>query len=618
MELRCPVRGGTSCFSACIECVYTPYLTLSQEPIQQVYDSQPSKQSSLSTRPRQPLSTHANGNSRPKTRSKNKSMQGLDAAYNSASTLKPPQRSYAEASDTGSGADSLLDLYKSSSKESLAKPLPKQRIKRKSSQGGVTALAVNQEDPDKWIHRDKLQQIEIREMLEEGRRLDLPTRAASKTGPKSSQAPTIVDEADVADDESSQVPEKKRQRVTSPGLSSQELQEEPSQDDRAFHNGVSTSTQPTSQGSPRARRPSTSRIPISRTSPAGDETPSSFQFDKTRRIRSGSQSSQNMLDTATTPRTFDSPRLASNNSPQESPPKGPSTAKNSSMRGRNSSRGGRAASGQTRPGTASSPANGTASRPGTSSGRPTTARAPEGDPPWISSMFKPDPRLPPDMQMLPTHAKRLAEQQMALDSQPDPPRRQGPFLVDDDDSPRANHDGGFSEDQRQQARNQYINDLQNTRTPSPQKTSSPHLSPLEQGGRDVSKHNSWRSQGKMSPSLAPSNDGTQWPLRTLSFNKYSQTQEQPAPQSQASPKSDTGSWASNNNREHGGYSLMPSVQSPKKEMEQRRDVWSPVPMQQRPSATQSGATQQPVRLPEEPEMDETKEKKGCAGCCIVM
>lgn len=36
---------------------------------------------------------------------------------------------------------------------------------------------------------------------------------------------------------------------------------------------------------------------------------------------------------------------------------------------------------------------------------------PEGDPPWLATMFKPDPRLPPEQQMLPTHAKRLAMQQ---------------------------------------------------------------------------------------------------------------------------------------------------------------------------------------------------------------
>ncbi|KAJ6120006.1 hypothetical protein N7523_004286 [Penicillium sp. IBT 18751x] len=53
-------------------------------------------------------------------------------------------------------------------------------------------------------------------------------------------------------------------------------------------------------------------------------------------------------------------------------------------------------------------------RPGTRSGesRPTTAaNRPEGDPPWLATMYKPDPRLPPDQQMLPTVAKKLQQEQ---------------------------------------------------------------------------------------------------------------------------------------------------------------------------------------------------------------
>lgn len=55
-------------------------------------------------------------------------------------------------------------------------------------------------------------------------------------------------------------------------------------------------------------------------------------------------------------------------------------------------------------------------RPTTRSGesRPTTAvNRPEGDPPWLATMYKPDPRLPPDQQMLPTHAKKMQQEQWA-------------------------------------------------------------------------------------------------------------------------------------------------------------------------------------------------------------
>ncbi|KAJ5710078.1 hypothetical protein N7493_009670 [Penicillium malachiteum] len=56
----------------------------------------------------------------------------------------------------------------------------------------------------------------------------------------------------------------------------------------------------------------------------------------------------------------------------------------------------------------------TSQRPTTRSGetRPTTAaNRPEGDPPWLATMYKPDPRLPPDQQMLPTLAKKMQQEQ---------------------------------------------------------------------------------------------------------------------------------------------------------------------------------------------------------------
>ncbi|KAL4871717.1 hypothetical protein BDV12DRAFT_18540 [Aspergillus spectabilis] len=53
-------------------------------------------------------------------------------------------------------------------------------------------------------------------------------------------------------------------------------------------------------------------------------------------------------------------------------------------------------------------------RPTTRSGEtrpPTAVNRPEGDPPWLATMYKPDPRLPPDQQILPTHARRLQQEQ---------------------------------------------------------------------------------------------------------------------------------------------------------------------------------------------------------------
>jgi hypothetical protein len=47
---------------------------------------------------------------------------------------------------------------------------------------------------------------------------------------------------------------------------------------------------------------------------------------------------------------------------------------------------------------------------GSTRSRPTSFHMrPEGEAPWVATMYKPDPRLPPDQQMLPTHAKRAMQ-----------------------------------------------------------------------------------------------------------------------------------------------------------------------------------------------------------------
>ncbi|KAI1841501.1 hypothetical protein JX265_009932 [Neoarthrinium moseri] len=65
-----------------------------------------------------------------------------------------------------------------------------------------------------------------------------------------------------------------------------------------------------------------------------------------------------------------------------------------------------------RPKTRSGPGkdSGTTTRPTTRSGELSSPKAPEGDPPWMINAYKPDPRLPPDQQLLPTVARRLAQE----------------------------------------------------------------------------------------------------------------------------------------------------------------------------------------------------------------
>jgi len=61
-------------------------------------------------------------------------------------------------------------------------------------------------------------------------------------------------------------------------------------------------------------------------------------------------------------------------------------------------------------------------------------KSPEGDPPWLATMYKPDPRLPPDQQLLPTVAKRLQQEQW---------EKEGKFGNTYDTSFRPLNDEGF-------------------------------------------------------------------------------------------------------------------------------------------------------------------------------
>ncbi|KAI9368184.1 hypothetical protein BJX61DRAFT_537459 [Aspergillus egyptiacus] len=83
--------------------------------------------------------------------------------------------------------------------------------------------------------------------------------------------------------------------------------------------------------------------------------------------------------------------------------------------------------------------------------RPTpTINRPEGDPPWLATMYKPDPRLPPDQQILPTHARRMQQEQWAKEGKtpttydrefaplivaPEPPRQENKVETDKPEEP---------------------------------------------------------------------------------------------------------------------------------------------------------------------------------------
>ncbi|KAI6834615.1 hypothetical protein KC340_g18500 [Hortaea werneckii] len=364
-----------------------------------------------------------------------------------------------------------------------------------------------------WIHRDKLAEIEIREMEEAGIHVRQSRRSESRgpadrrqergssrsmsrselyrrgsrdggeereDGGEEGEEPTLSPHYASFDEFS------RRKRVsTIPAVEDEEEAEaeEDADKHRPFdHNLDSDFRTPEEIEAERAAhrqritRPSTSRLPVSKVSPVpvpqtviGRDSPlprsrngsgawSGHWDDQhyARRARSGSVGSQVMLDdpaadtAATTHPTYSSssrptsshlhgsanetshPRKA--RVPTKPLPTSGGSRKVSNTTTTAPSSG--AGAGTSRPGSSStkprqlSTSTNRGARPASShkktspspGRRPSTSHnnnRPEGEAPWIASMYKPDPRLPQDQQMLPTHAKRmmLAQQQQQQQEQ---------------------------------------------------------------------------------------------------------------------------------------------------------------------------------------------------------
>ncbi|KAI6860191.1 hypothetical protein KC338_g6082 [Hortaea werneckii] len=352
-----------------------------------------------------------------------------------------------------------------------------------------------------WIHRDKLAEIEIREMEEAGIHVRQSRRSESR-GPadrrqergssrsmsrselyrrgsrdrgdgedegEEGEEPTLSPHYASFDDFS------RRKRVsTIPAVEDEEEAEEAAYEQRPFdHNLDSDFRTPEEIEAERTAhrqritRPSTSRLPVSKVSPVpvpqtviGRDSPlprsrngsgawSGHWDDQhyARRARSGSVGSQVMLEdsaaadttAASYPTYYSSSRPTSSHLHETShPPRkarvpskpgptsgGPRKVSNTTTTTTTAASGG---AGTSRPGSSSKPRQLSTNRQRPASShkktspgrhRPSTTTTsqnpprPEGEAPWIAGMYKPDPRLPQDQQMLPTHAKRLMLEQQA-------------------------------------------------------------------------------------------------------------------------------------------------------------------------------------------------------------
>lgn len=393
-------------------------------------------------------------------------MPNVDLTY--LSPYKPGglRAAHSDLSRSGSEPDSLIELY--------GRPRSQVDSMDHGDQTDTRDIFyLDEDDPERsrWIHRDKLALIESQEMKEAGIKLPRPGRSSSKSnGTRPNHR------------ESSREPSRDRYRngvhsndPDSEGAKSQKLHRQEREDERR-PNGTQESevvtTEDTSpelylatSSAPQHRqqglRVSSSRIPVPKSSAlpvpqgnterqavvprkrgtsgnwsGGDED--GIAFSKTR-SRSHSVGSQVLLDDGepVNGNADQSARAANLDSPSTSPPKrqiskaGQSPSSTSARKATNALRtASDSQKARSPPTTASrsSPGQRPKSRSGLESRPATAINRPEGEAPWLATMYKPDPRLPPEQQLLPTHAKRLQQEREGG------PRSSGSGSAPDDDA----------------------------------------------------------------------------------------------------------------------------------------------------------------------------------------
>ncbi|KAL7929805.1 hypothetical protein V8C35DRAFT_171815 [Trichoderma chlorosporum] len=238
-------------------------------------------------------------------------------------------------------------------------------------QRGRADSTVGEEVESKWIHRDKLAQIESEELEAAG---FIPrSRAPSKQRrDKSARRGT---------DASEHIRPKQEQALES-GDASTSPWDFKVPDEATEEQGNASAGQNAKGGS---------RIPVFKT-----------------RSRSGSATLRELAPSAPIEKAVERPKPAQR-STTESSPKKPTAANRKNSEPVNSKSNKAAGRPKTRSGPSKDSTN-TNGRPTTRSGEATLKKQPEGNPPWMVDSYRPDPRLPPEQQIIPTVAKRLMQE----------------------------------------------------------------------------------------------------------------------------------------------------------------------------------------------------------------
>ncbi|KAL1639280.1 hypothetical protein SLS58_008122 [Diplodia intermedia] len=545
--------------------------------------------------PRQPLSGQPNGFPRAVQHRTNTfdSVRSNKSGHVDAHLVPSRVDAVARKPSGQSEADSLLDMQKNGDKRRApngVQPTEKDGTERNQSY---------------WIHRDKLAQIERHELEEAG---FLPRDGGRSTSRDSSRSRATSrkrgDTSTSRDGLRHFSGDEPKTRMVSPIPA----EDEP---DEHRHSNVVTDWRFREEGSAEREnhsgkkdppRPGTSRIPIPKHTPApipaeavereaplprsrsGSQVlgatpgPDGIAY---RRRRGGSIGSQVLLDDVSDQGSSNngdidskktSPKNGSPNKAKMPSSKVPASGKRTQSKSRTGS--------QTQTKSRTNSGTNNNGRPRTAS-RPQTAR-PEGEAPWIATMYKPDPRLPPEQQMLPTHAKRMAQEQWEKEGKVgniyDKDFRQ---LNEYDYSQHRRSTGSMSpvlqDPQPEQFQSLEVQHIQ----PRPEEKRLDRRESKKEDRKEEKKEKKEEVQKAEEPS-------SNWPLNA-------------SPKVEQNGRPQTGT-----TEHHAGYKITPSIPT------------SPVATNITTTVTaQHSPKPETIRMPDPGEKEEGKPKKS-ACCCVVM
>lgn len=294
---------------------------------------------------------------------------------------------------------------------------------RVHSKDGAVVHVDGEMDNENWIHRDKLAKIESEELHQAAvlfqRRMRAESKSSAGRGRSHDSHQSGVNGTTVTTTEQTEpwpeVPEE-------PDQNGVQEEERKNWDLRRPEEIAADKAAASIYSNPGLRK-SSSRIPISTASPA-PLVPSVSHDSGGARSRAPTDENDNDTDSrgrrasepapaepeASTPSPENRPGSRGTTTPSSPSKKTPAKTTGSTVRKTSAPPANRKPTGRSRA-VSGNNGNNSSQRPTTPSRTPTAVNTPEGDPPWLATMYKPDPLLPPDQQMLPTLAKKMQQEQ---------------------------------------------------------------------------------------------------------------------------------------------------------------------------------------------------------------